>query len=210
MIVEKEQEHKIILQLLNQHKLKNKKITVVGVSCQMQAFLKSKIYNIGFPALENIEYRIGIFYMESFSYESLLKICEKVNVDINNTKKMDINISKFFVYTNNGDELNVLIKEISHLAREDCEICYDLTSESADISISLIGSPSGWNTVLIRTEKGKEPYNELITDKLIESKPIEEVKPGLPLLLRIADSKKSTSKKHINSEMEENKRVPYY
>ncbi len=198
------------LQLLNQNELANKKIAVVGVPCQMQALLKSKIYNIGFPSLTNIEYKIGIFCMESFSYESLLKICEKLNVDINDAKKMDINKGKFFVYTNKGDELNIPIKEISHLGREDCEICYDLTSESADISIGSIGSPSGWNTVLIRTEKGKKLYEKLISKNLIESKPIREVKPGLPLLQKIAGSKKSKSKKHISSKMEENKRIPIY
>ncbi|MFX1477613.1 MAG: Coenzyme F420 hydrogenase/dehydrogenase, beta subunit C-terminal domain, partial [Promethearchaeota archaeon] len=198
------------LQLLNQNELNNKKIAVVGVPCQMQALLKSKIYNIGLPFLNNIEYRIGIFCMESFSYESLLKICEKLDVDIKNAKKMDINKGKFIVYTNKGDVLNIPVKEISHLAREDCEICYDLTSESADISVGSIGSPPGWNTVLIRTEKGKKLYNNLIKNKLIESKPIGEVKPGLPLLQKVAGSKKSKSKKHINSKKEENKRVPNY
>ncbi len=198
------------LQLLNENELTGKKIAVVGVPCQMQALLKSKIYDIGFSSLNNIEYRIGIFCMESFSYESLLNICKKLDIDINNAKKMDINKGKFFVYTKKGDELNIPIKEISHLAREDCEICYDLTSESADISIGSIGSPSGWNTVLIRTEKGKELYNELIKSKLIESKPIGDVKPGLPLLEKIANSKKTKSKKHINSKLEENKRVPNY
>lgn len=198
------------LQLLNENELTGKKIAVVGVPCQMQALLKSKIYDIGFPSLNNIEYRIGIFCMESFSYESLLNICKKLDIDINNAKKMDINKGKFFIYTKKGDELNIPIKEISHLAREDCEICYDLTSESADISIGSIGSPSGWNTVLIRTEKGKELYNELIKSKLIESKPIGDVKPGLPLLEKIANSKKTKSKKHINSKLEENKRVPNY
>jgi coenzyme F420 hydrogenase subunit beta len=198
------------LQLLNQNELKDTKIAVVGVPCQMQALLKSKIYNIGFPSLNNIDYRIGIFCMESFSYQSLLKICEKLNVDVNDAKKMDINKGKFFVYTNKGEELSIPIKEISHLGREDCEMCYDLTSESADISIGSIGSPSGWNTVLIRTEKGKELYEELIANNMIESKPIEDVKPGLPLLQRIAGSKKDNSKKHIKAKLEENKRVPNY
>jgi coenzyme F420 hydrogenase subunit beta len=198
------------LQLLNQNELKDKKIAVVGVPCQMQALLKSKIFDIGLPSINNVEYRIGIFCMESFSYESLLKICEKLNVDIKNAKKMDINKGKFFIYTKNGDELNVPIKEISHLAREDCEMCYDLTSESADISIGSIGSSSGWNTVLIRTEKGKNLYNELISNNLIESKPIEEVKPGLPMLEKIAARKKNASKKHIKSRLDENKRVPNY
>ena len=198
------------LQILNQNELQNKKIAVVGVPCQVQALLKSTIYNIGLPSLNNVEYRIGIFCMESFSYESLLKICEKLNVDIKNAKKMDINKGKFFVYTNSGEELTIPIKEISHLGREDCEMCYDLTSESADISVGSIGSPSGWNTVLIRTLKGKELYEKLISNNLIESKLLEEVKPGLPLLQRVAGSKKNNSKKHINARLGENKRVPYY
>ncbi|MHA2006439.1 MAG: Coenzyme F420 hydrogenase/dehydrogenase, beta subunit C-terminal domain [Promethearchaeota archaeon] len=198
------------LQILNQKELTDKKIAVVGVPCQMQALLKSKIYNIGFPTLNNIKYRIGIFCMESFSYESLLKICEKLNVDIKNAKKMDINKGKFFVYTNNDEELNVQIKEISHLAREDCEYCFDLTSESADISIGSIGSPSGWNTVIIRTNKGKQLFEKLLSNDLIESKPIEEVKPGLPLLHRVAGSKRNKCEKHINSRLEESKRVPNY
>ncbi|MFX1478252.1 MAG: Coenzyme F420 hydrogenase/dehydrogenase, beta subunit C-terminal domain [Promethearchaeota archaeon] len=198
------------LQLLNQPEVKSKKIAVVGVPCQMQALLKYAIYDIGLPSLNNVEYRIGIFCMESFSYESLLKIAEKLNIDVKNAKKMNINKGKFFIYTNDGEELNIPIKEISHLAREDCEMCYDLTSESADISIGSIGSPVGWNTVLIRTQKGKELYEKLLSNNLIESKFLEEVKPGLPLLQRTAGSKKNKCKKHINSKIEENKRVPIY
>ena len=186
------------------------KLAVVGVPCMMQGLLKSKIYNIDIPALNQIKYRIGIFCMESFSYESFLKICEVMKVNIKDVRKTDINKGKFFIYTNSGDELTVPIKEISHLAREDCEVCFDLTSEAADISIGSIGSPSGWNTVIIRTKKGKQLYDELLTNKLIESKPISEVKPGLPLLKKIANSKKNNCKDHINKKKEKNKRIPIY
>jgi len=198
------------LQVLNQKELKNSKLAIVGVPCQMQALLKSKIYDIGFPSLSNIDYRIGIFCMESFTFDSLLKICEVLKVDANDVKKMDINKGKFFVYTNKGDEFTVPIKEISHLGREDCEVCFDLTSESADISVGSIGSPSGWNTVLIRTEKGKKLYEDLINNDLIESKELKDVKPGLPLLERIAGIKKNGSKKHISTKLDKSKRVPSY
>ena len=198
------------LKVLNELNGENKAIAIVGVPCMMQALLKSDIYNIGFPALNNIKYRIGIFCMESFSYEYLLKICEILKVGANDIKKMDINKGKFFVYTNNGEEFSVLIKNISHLAREDCEICFDLTSESADISIGSIGSPAGWNTVILRTERGKELYDGLIASNLIDSKLIEEIKPGLPILQKIAKSKRSKSNKHIIAKKTENKRFPFY
>jgi coenzyme F420 hydrogenase subunit beta len=198
------------LSLLNDTYLKDKKIAVVGVPCQMQALLKSEIYNIGFPSVNNVKYRIGIFCMESFPYDGLLKICETLNVNVNDVKKTDINRGKFFIYTKSGEELNLPIKEISHLAREDCELCFDLTSESADIAVGSIGAPSGWNMVLIRTEKGKKLYEELIASDLIESKDVAEVKPGLPMLKKIAGFKRNGCKKHINAKKEATKRIPNY
>ena len=198
------------LKSLNKLNNRNANLAVVGVPCMMQALLKSEIYNINIPALNHVKYRIGIFCMESFSYESLLKICELLNVDVSDVRKTDINKGKFFVYTNSNDELTIPIKEIGHLAREDCEVCFDLTSESADISIGSIGSPSGWNTVLIRTETGKELYGKLIEKDLIESKELSEVKPGLPLLEKIAKIKKNKCKKHIDKKKEENLRFPRY
>ncbi|NVM18385.1 MAG: Coenzyme F420 hydrogenase/dehydrogenase, beta subunit C-terminal domain [Candidatus Lokiarchaeota archaeon] len=185
-------------------------LAVVGVPCMMQALLKSAVYNIRIPSLNQIKYRIGIFCMESFSYESLIKICEILKVNVKDVKKTDINKGKFFVYTNSGEELTVPIKEIGHLAREDCEVCFDLTSESADISIGSIGSPSGWNTVLIRNETGKELYSKLIENDLIESKALADVKPGLPLLERIAKSKRNKCTKHIEKKKDENVRFPQY
>ncbi len=198
------------LRILNELNSSNHNVAVVGVPCMMQALLKSEIYNIGIPSLNNVKYKIGIFCMESFSYESLLNICEVIGVAIKDIRKMDINKGKFFVYLNNGEEHSVAIKEISHLAREDCEVCFDLTSESADISVGSIGSPSGWNTVIIRTETGKKLYESLLANNLIESKPIKEVKPGLSMLQKIAGIKKNGCKKHLNEKKDKNLRVPIY
>lgn len=200
------------LELLKRNELFNRsKIAVVGVPCMMQALLKSKILSLEFPSLKNIEYRIGIFCMESFPYEKgFIKICEMLEVNLEDIKKTDINKGKFFIYTNSGQEFTIPMKEINSLARKDCEFCFDLTSESADVSIGSIGVPSGWNCVILRTEKGKELYKTLIEEDLIESKPIESVKPGLPLLKKVARSKRSKCNKHIESRKEENKRIPLY
>ena len=199
------------LSLLNDRTMNGKKIAIVGVPCQMQALLKSKIYDLNHPRLNQIHYRIGIFCMESFPFkEGFLKICELLDVKSQDIKKADINKGKFFIFTHSGEELSIPMKEISHLARPDCELCHDLTSECADISIGSIGSPSGWNTVLIRTPKGKELYEELLENGLIESKKIKDVKPGLPLLERVAKSKKTKCKNHVNAHLAEQRRVPYY
>ncbi len=188
----------------------NASIAVAGVPCMMQALLKSKVYDINLPALKNIRYRIGIFCMESFSYQNLLKICEKMNVAINEVNKMNINKGKFFAHAKNGQELNIPMKEITHLAREDCETCFDLTSESADISVGSIGSPSGWNTVIVRTKTGMALHEQLIKENLIESKEMKDVEPGLPLLLKVATSKRKKCNEHINLKKADQARYPRY
>jgi coenzyme F420 hydrogenase subunit beta len=199
------------LKILKKFNSSENDTAVVGVPCMMQAILKSKIYNLDFPSLNDIKYRIGIFCMESFPHqEGFLKICERLEVAVEDVKKTDINKGKFFVYTKDGRELKIPIKEISDLAREDCEVCFDLTSESADISIGSIGAPSGWNAVLIRTAKGKKLYEKLISNDLIETKELKEVKPGLPLLVKIAGFKRKGSEKHISKKIEQNERYPHY
>jgi coenzyme F420 hydrogenase subunit beta len=198
------------LRLFNQLNASNHRLAVVGVPCMMQALLKSKIFDINIPSLNQVIYRIGIFCMESFSYESFTKICKLLDVDISEVKKTDINKGKFYAYTNSGEELSIPIKEITHLAREDCQVCYDLTSESADISIGSIGAPPGWNTVLLRTIKGKELFDELKKNDLIEVKEITDVKPGLPVLEKTALSKKTKCFKNIETKQGLNKQTPHY
>jgi coenzyme F420 hydrogenase subunit beta len=198
------------LRILNELNKANSNIAVVGVPCMMQGLLKSQLFNLEIPSLKKVKYRIGIFCMESFSYQSFLEICNLLNVKINDVKKTDINKGKFFVYTKSGEELAVPVKEITKLAREDCEVCFDLTSESADISLGSVGSPSNWNTVIIRTLKGNELFEKLIKQDLIEYKDIKDVKPGLTMLEKVALSKKNNCKKHIEQKQKENKRYPLY
>ncbi|MFW9938934.1 MAG: Coenzyme F420 hydrogenase/dehydrogenase, beta subunit C-terminal domain [Candidatus Thorarchaeota archaeon] len=198
------------LRILNELNDNGSNIAIVGVPCMMQGLLKSQIYNIGIPSLNKVKYRIGIFCMESFSYQSFLEICNRLNVDVDDIKKTDINKGKFFVYTKSGEEFTIPVKEISNLAREDCEVCFDLTSESADISLGSTGSPPGWNTVIVRTLKGKKLFENLVKDDLIEYKDIKDVKPGFPMLEKIALSKKNNCYKHIEQKQKENKRIPQY
>jgi len=198
------------LRLLSELNEKKYRLAIAGVPCMMQALLKSETYNIGIPSLNQIQYRIGIFCMESFSYESLLKICQVLNVNINDMRKADINKGKFFVYTKQEEDFSIPIKDINHLARKDCEVCYDLTSESADISVGSIGSPAGWNTVIIRTIKGKELFDGLVKNKLIEYKNIKDIQPGLPMVEKVANSKRNKCYKHMNEKANKNVRTPIY
>ena len=118
-------------------------VAVVGTPCMMQALRKGDVFPIGHKFWDKVQYRIGIFCMESFSYDSIVKIAEQLGTTIENAKKMNISSGKFFIRTNDGEVLQAPVKEVKQFARKECQYCYDLTAESADISVGSIGSPQG-------------------------------------------------------------------
>lgn len=170
-------------------------IAVVGVPCMMNALEKGKLFPSGHPFFKNIKYRIGLFCMESFPYEGVLKLIkEQFDQDYKKITKMDISGGKFIIYLDSGEDLRVPLKNVKSYARYNCHFCEDLTAECADISVGSIGSPSGWSTVITRNKLGDEVFKDVIKKGLIESKSLKDVKPGQSLLERIAGSKRKNCK----------------
>ena len=170
-------------------------IAVVGVPCMMKAIEKGRMFSSGFPFFKNIKYKIGLFCMESFSYEDIIKLTkDKFKKDINELAKMNIDKGKFIINLKSGEELNVPLKEVQSYARNNCHFCEDLTSDYADISVGSIGSQGGWSTVITRSKEGEKIYRAVIKAGLIESKNLKEVKPGQPLVERIAGIKRKNCK----------------
>ena len=107
---------------------------------------------------------------------------------------MDISGGKFIIYLDSGEDLKVPLKEVKSYARHNCHFCEDLTADYADISVGSIGSGSGWSSVITRNKKGEEIFKGAIKAGLIESKSLKDVKPGQPLLERIAGIKRKNCK----------------
>jgi len=171
------------------------KIAIVGVPCMMKAIEKGNLFPSGLHFFKNIKYKIGLFCMESFSYEQMLNLVkEQFNKDINDLTKMNIDRGKFIINLQSGEELDIPLKEIQSYARGNCHYCEDLTSDYADISVGSIGSQSGWSTVITRTKDGEDIYQGAIKAGLIESKNLKDVKPGQALVERIANSKRNKCK----------------
>ncbi|UCC19009.1 MAG: Coenzyme F420 hydrogenase/dehydrogenase, beta subunit C-terminal domain [Promethearchaeota archaeon] len=174
---------------------KFKNIAVVGVPCMMNALEKGTLFPSGLPFFKNIKYRIGLFCMESFPYENVLKLIkEQFDKDYTKITKMDISGGKFIVYLDSGEDLRVPLNDVKSYARHNCHFCEDLTCDCADISVGSIGSPSGWSSVITRTKKGDKLFKDAIKSKLIESQSLKDVKPGQPLLERIAGTKRKNCK----------------
>ena len=137
------------------------KIAVVGLPCQIAGLRNLEFHEIiskheaergknGKSAkLPKIEYLLGLFCSEKFEYNEIL---DKLDIDIDKVKKFDVNGSYFIAYSDDG-EYKIKLSDIN--ASPGCLMCKDFDGELADISFGEKGSPKGYTTVIIRTEKGK-------------------------------------------------------
>jgi len=182
---------------------KYERIAFIGVPCMMKALGKGMLYPSGLPFFKNIKYKIGLFCMEAFPYDGIVKLAkEKFDKDVNELTKMNIGGGKFIIKIKSGEQLDVPLNDVKSYARHNCHFCEDLTSDYADISVGSIGSQDGWSSVLTRSKEADKLYNEIIKAGLIESQSLKDVKPGLFLVERIGGTKR-TSCKTIN--LKENK-----
>jgi coenzyme F420 hydrogenase subunit beta len=174
---------------------KYQKIAFVGVPCMLKAIEKGRMFLGGLPFFDTIKYKIGLFCMESFPYEGIIKMAnEQFKKDLHEITKMNIGGGKFIIKLKSGEQIDVPLKDVQSYARHSCHFCEDLTSDYADISVGSIGSQDGWSSVITRSKEGDEVLNEAIKTNLIETKSLKESKPGQPLLERIAGTKREKCK----------------
>ncbi len=153
-----------VLTVIREASRKYKKIMVVGTPCQAHAafLLRKKLGRYE----KRIALIVGIFCMESFTYDVVANeiITKKMGLTPKDVNKVNITKGKFWAYASGDVVKAVPLKEVAPLARAPCHHCHDFTAYYADISCGSVGSPDGWNTVFIRTDRGKQMF-DLIRDK---------------------------------------------
>lgn len=182
--------HTPILSVLDKTK-KYENIALVALPCMIKALWKAKYLPIKLNLFQNIEYKIGLFCIETFSYENILNLIrDKFNINLNEISKIDMKKGKFFVILDSGDELSIPLKEINAYGYNFCHYCNDLTAEFADISVGSIGSEKGWSSVITRSKKGESIINEAIEQGLIQTKPLDIIDPCRRIIEKIAAEKR--------------------
>lgn len=175
------------------------KVGIVGTPCQMQALRKAQLYPIGMRDVPDaIALAIGIFCMENFPYQGLEALVEDHSkVKMESAVKMDIGKGKFWVYTERGAVTQIPLKVTHKYEQPGCSVCLDYVSNLADISTGSVGSPDGWSTVFVRTKIGDNVWTKAMAAGCFETKAIEDVKPGLDLVTKLATDKIMKNQKTV-------------
>ncbi|MDN7024961.1 coenzyme F420 hydrogenase subunit beta [Methanoculleus sp. FWC-SCC1] len=176
------------------------RVGIVGTPCQVQATRKAQLYPIGMRDVDDkIALVLGIYCMENLSYQALEAIVEDhCNQKMESVKKMDIGKGKFTVYTERGAVSQMPLKYIHKYVQPGCHVCLDYVANLADISTGSVGSPDGWSTVFVRSNKGNAVWDGAMAAGLFETKDMEGVKPGLDLVKKLATEKITKNQKHVD------------
>ncbi len=177
------------------------KVGIVGTPCQMLAVRKGQLYPVGLRDVpDKIALALGIFCMENFPYQSLEMLVEDhCNVKMESAVKMDIGKGKFSVYTERGAVSQIPLKVTHKYEQPGCHVCLDYVANLADVSTGSVGSPDGWSTVFVRTKIGDDVWSRAADAGCFEVKPIEDVKPGLELVTKLATDKITKNQKTLEA-----------
>jgi len=164
----------------------HKKVAFVSTPCQIQALrVRERLAKKEIDALA-----VGLFCMETFDYDKLMAYLREQGVDPATVTKFEIKRGKFTAHMEGKPSFEVKISKLKDLARPCCRICQDYTSELADLSVGNVGSPEGWSSVLIRTDKGEAALRAAEKAGLVEVKPLTDFEPGMSLVDRLSEMKK--------------------
>lgn len=174
-----------------------KSVALVGLPCHVQAMRKIQLSESFDVGADRVTMVIGLFCMETFDMEALKQKLAEIDVKIEDVEKFNIKKGKFLI-TVKGEEKSIPIKDMKTAMRPACRVCYDFAAEFADVSVGSVGAELGWNTVIVRSEKGAELVKEATEKGYLEAQPLSE--EGVNAVKTLASRKKKENLKNIEAQ----------
>lgn len=152
-------------------------IAVVGTPCQIQALRKLQTHPIfDFEAYDLVSLVIGTFCTGTFHNKALTEIFTEYGVKEKEIQEIKADHNNFKQkITSESKSIEIPLNYLYDKAiRKACFSCSDYTASFADISIGNFGSEQGWDTFIIRTERGKEIFDSAVSQGVLEVKSLDK------------------------------------
>ena len=150
---------------------------VVGLPCQILALRKMHSFNHPEnPHQGKEDLLVGLFCTWGLSPRDFRNDMQR---RFGNRKIVRYNIppppaNRLDVFFEDGEKIEIPLEEIRPFLNPGCGTCLDMTAEFADISVGAAEGFPGWNTVIIRSEKGQDLFDRLVREGTIETAPLPE------------------------------------
>jgi len=175
------------LALLKAAELGLSKVALVGMGCQtsITGVMQARRVN---KWRKKIAWTFGLLCSKSFTYDGLMvEIAqEELGLDLDHLARVNIK-GRLLFYTDTGDEIVYPLKQSHRFTRPGCLHCPDFAAEHADISFGGLGQGDGWTLSIVRTERGREIWDEATAAGLLESKRAADADPdAVALMFKLA------------------------
>ena len=131
---------------------------VVGTPCQITALAQMRLNPMERDDfVDPASLVIGLFCTWALDTRGLSSLLSgRVNPDT--IKKMDLPPppSEILVLETDDGPMEISLDEIRPLVPDGCSICPDMTSEWADLSVGVVEGQPEWNTLILRSDRGRE------------------------------------------------------
>jgi coenzyme F420 hydrogenase subunit beta len=138
------------------------RLAVVGLPCQVEALGKMRAFPTSDAArIKNVRLTLGLFCGWALLPHAFHEFLRHT-VDPREVVKFDIPhhpANTFDIYDRSG-VISIGLDRIRPFVNPACSYCMDMTSEFADISVGSGRRMYGWNTVVVRSERGQELYEK--------------------------------------------------
>lgn len=149
----------------------NDRVGVVGTPCQTLAVGHMRTCSLSAQSnVSRLNLVIGLFctWALSHSFRKVLAKWAPLSV-IRRTDIPPPPASVFQVYTPDRC-LSIPLDDVRPFIPTACALCWDMTSEMADISVGAAEGIEGWNTVIIRTKRGQELIRTAVLEGFLETR----------------------------------------
>jgi coenzyme F420-reducing hydrogenase beta subunit len=153
------------------------KIAVVATPCQIRGLWTIETSPKGKRKIfDSIKLAIGLFCYGTYSYKDLFInfLSKKHGIKPSSVERIDLDTEKLRVWVNGEPKLEVHRHQLRPYLRKSCKNCQDFTNRLADISLGGVGSHSKWTTVLIRTQRGEEIFQNAQKEGYLRVKPLSD------------------------------------
>lgn len=161
------------------------RLALVGMSCQASAPAVMSARKAGKVA-RRFALTVGLMCSKTFD-DAIFEELFEANYGVHRSDIVKMNIKGVFqLWTRDGGYHEIPLKEAHAWTREGCKLCPDFAAQHADISTGGIGAFADYTLTIVRTERGRELMDSLATDKVIETRPIDDDPAVLSLLGRLS------------------------
>jgi coenzyme F420 hydrogenase subunit beta len=151
-------------------------VGVVGTPCQALALAKMRASPLeNRNNIDKLSLVVGLFCTWALDFAGFTRfLAERTPLD--RISKLDIppppaNVFQVF---SDSTSLSIPLDEVRPFIRPACNVCLDMTAEFADVAVGAAEGIEGWNTLIVRSERGRELVDAARAAGVIETETLPE------------------------------------